>query len=317
MTVDLNIDPVYIIDLIHWHFDMPFRDAIDEIVKEYKSARNLRPVKIVVLGPPASGKTRVSRYLADHYGIHYVHVKTLISDTIQRLVRIRLWNLNLLTVNPYCPVITVGDKISNCNYKIDDIRAARSNGEQRDDLEDMAEDDNDKEDQEKAREEEEEQDEKEVVASTMELQEQLDEIQANLATNNGRLDDVVLNKLSRYLYVSTCRGYERAIRVTLRVRIWYCLIENIAHDSFPALSLPLFVIWSVLYLHRKRKRWYGFKYDFDLTLCHLWQIGCSEATFGCDFLELFPKWPMNHTALAQSNITDFLFLCVWILFLIM
>lgn len=84
--MDLNIDPVYINGRIHWHFDMPFRDAIGVIVKEYKAARNLLPVKIIVLGPPASGKTRVARYLADHYGIHYVHVKTLISDTIQRLV---------------------------------------------------------------------------------------------------------------------------------------------------------------------------------------------------------------------------------------
>lgn len=86
MTVDLNIDPVYVIDQIRWQYGMSFRDALDEIIKEYKSARNLHPVKVIVLGPPASGKTRVARYLTDHYGIHYVHVKTLISDTIQKLV---------------------------------------------------------------------------------------------------------------------------------------------------------------------------------------------------------------------------------------
>ncbi|EFN87130.1 Putative adenylate kinase 7 [Harpegnathos saltator] len=168
MTVDLNIDSVYIIDRIRWRFDMPFRDVVDDVVREYKAARNLRPVKIIVLGPPASGKTRLARFLADHYGINYVHVKTLISDTIQRL--------------------------------IDDIEAARSGGGQRDDLEDTAEDaDNDKENEEEAEEEEEqeveEQDEKEIVASRVELQEQLDEIRTNLAANNGRLDDVVLNKL--------------------------------------------------------------------------------------------------------------------------
>ncbi|XP_025161964.1 adenylate kinase 7-like [Harpegnathos saltator] len=155
MTVDLNIDSVYIIDRIRWRFDMPFRDVVDDVVREYKAARNLRPVKIIVLGPPASGKTRLARFLADHYGINYVHVKTLISDTIQRL---------------------------------------------RDDLEDTAEDaDNDKENEEEAEEEEEEeveeQDEKEIVASRVELQEQLDEIRTNLAANNDRLDDVVLNKL--------------------------------------------------------------------------------------------------------------------------
>lgn len=97
-------------------------------------------------------------------------------------------------------LVTVGNKTSNYDYKIDDIKAARSGGRQRDNLDDMAEDDdNDKEDQKEVEEEVEEQDEKEVVTSTAELQEQLDEIRTNLAVNNGRLDDVVLNKLSRYL----------------------------------------------------------------------------------------------------------------------
>jgi len=98
MTVDLNIDPVYIIDRIRWYFDMPFRDVVEVVIKEYKAARNLRPVKIIVLGPPASGKTRVARYLADHYGIHYVHVKTLISDTIQKLVSVYLFTEKLLSI---------------------------------------------------------------------------------------------------------------------------------------------------------------------------------------------------------------------------
>ncbi|KAK1121778.1 hypothetical protein K0M31_010089 [Melipona bicolor] len=84
-TMNLIIDPVYIADRISWHFDSPFPDNIDAIVKEYKTARNLNPVKITVLGPPASGKTRVARYLADHYDIHYVHVKSLIADTIDSL----------------------------------------------------------------------------------------------------------------------------------------------------------------------------------------------------------------------------------------
>lgn len=86
MTVDLNINPIYIVDQIRWHLVMPFLDVTEKIVEEYKATRNLRPVKIIVLGPPASGKTRVARYLADYYGIHYVYVKTLISNTIQKLV---------------------------------------------------------------------------------------------------------------------------------------------------------------------------------------------------------------------------------------
>ncbi|XP_053976418.1 adenylate kinase 7-like [Hylaeus volcanicus] len=85
MTMNLNVDPAYIVDRISWHFDGSFRDNINAIVREYRAARNLHPVKIIVLGPPASGKTRVAQYLAKHYDIHYIHVKSLIEDTIRKL----------------------------------------------------------------------------------------------------------------------------------------------------------------------------------------------------------------------------------------
>ncbi|KYN20601.1 Putative adenylate kinase 7, partial [Trachymyrmex cornetzi] len=158
MTVDLNIDSVYIIDRIRWYFKMPFRDVVDIVINEYKTARNLRPVKIVVLGPPASGKTRVARYLADYYGIHYIHVKTLISDTIQKL--------------------------------IDDIETVEADIGRQEDLRDTAEsagNDENKKTQEKA------DDKREVNLAR--LQKELDEIRSNMAANNGRLDDTILNKL--------------------------------------------------------------------------------------------------------------------------
>ncbi|KAG5338082.1 KAD7 kinase, partial [Acromyrmex heyeri] len=160
MTVDLNIDPVYIIDRIHWYFEMPFRDVVDIVINEYKTARNLHPVKIVVLGPPASGKTRVARYLADYYGIHYVHVKTLISDTIKKL--------------------------------IDDIEAMEADTGRQDDLKDTAESVDNGENK-RTQEEEEEDDKREVNLAR--LKNELDEIQSNMAVNNGRLDDIILNKL--------------------------------------------------------------------------------------------------------------------------
>ena len=44
--------------------------------------------KVVVLGPPASGKTRLAQRLSDHYGIYFVNLKELITQTVQNLVRI-------------------------------------------------------------------------------------------------------------------------------------------------------------------------------------------------------------------------------------
>lgn len=88
MTVNLNIDPVFVLERIRWHFDTPFTDNIRAIIKEYKAWRELRPIRIIVLGPPASGKTRVARFLVEHYHLHYINVENLINDTIKNLVDI-------------------------------------------------------------------------------------------------------------------------------------------------------------------------------------------------------------------------------------
>ena len=49
MTINLNIDPVYITDRISWHLGAPFPDSINLIVKEYKMARNLNPIRIIII----------------------------------------------------------------------------------------------------------------------------------------------------------------------------------------------------------------------------------------------------------------------------
>ncbi|XP_012286013.2 adenylate kinase 7 [Orussus abietinus] len=88
MNLNLVIAPAYLVDQnLSWHFELPFKDNLDAIVKEYKNARNLHPVKVIVLGPPASGKTRVANYIAKHYRLHYICVKSLIGDTVQKLNR--------------------------------------------------------------------------------------------------------------------------------------------------------------------------------------------------------------------------------------
>lgn len=65
--------------------------------------------------------------------------------------------------------------------------------ERQDDLKDTVENAGGNED--KGAQEEEVENKKEVTVSLAKLQEQLDEIRSNMAANNGRLDDIVLNKL--------------------------------------------------------------------------------------------------------------------------
>ncbi|KZC14378.1 Adenylate kinase 7, partial [Dufourea novaeangliae] len=169
MTVNLNVQPEYITDRIAWRHDTPFRDNINAIAKEYRIARSLHPLKIIVLGPPVSGKTRVARYLADYYGIHYVHVKSLIEETVQKLTA--------------------------------EIEEATSPAKRDDPEETGAGDDVDEE------EDEEELDGEERAESVEELRELLDEIEQNMQRNKGRLDDSILNKLFlRKLRSMECRN---------------------------------------------------------------------------------------------------------------
>lgn len=118
MTVNLNVEPEYIVDKIAWHRDTPFRDIIDAIVREYRTARNLHPLRIIVLGPPASGKSVVARYLADYYGVHYIHAQSLIEETVRKLVgsayrvysvipRFRIRERNSLTVKRTPRIVSI------------------------------------------------------------------------------------------------------------------------------------------------------------------------------------------------------------------
>lgn len=86
----------------------------------------------------------------------------------------------------------------------------------------------------------EEQDEKEVIVK---LQEQLDEIRTNMAANNGRLDDVILNKLLNIYTSSSLYAQELPYTFPQRcmlkqnvtnVYIWKALFALLP-ASFPAL----------------------------------------------------------------------------------
>lgn len=44
---------------------------------EFNEARELKPVKIFMTGPPASGKTFYSNHINDYYNLPRVHIKEL------------------------------------------------------------------------------------------------------------------------------------------------------------------------------------------------------------------------------------------------
>ena len=45
----------------------------------------LQPVRAMVLGPPASGKTTIVKQLCDHYKLHHIKMKDVIDEAIDAL----------------------------------------------------------------------------------------------------------------------------------------------------------------------------------------------------------------------------------------
>jgi len=43
-------------------------------------------MRVVILGPPAVGKSTVAEQLCDYFRLHHVHVKQVIDDSVDRMV---------------------------------------------------------------------------------------------------------------------------------------------------------------------------------------------------------------------------------------
>merc|ERR1719354_91598 len=85
--MDLRIESVYVKDNmnINWVCETGIIDNIGTVIKEYKETRKLLPMRIMVLGAPASGKTTLSKLLCEKYKLHHLHIKKVIDDTFTRL----------------------------------------------------------------------------------------------------------------------------------------------------------------------------------------------------------------------------------------
>ncbi|XP_048831321.1 adenylate kinase 7 [Brienomyrus brachyistius] len=70
---------------LHWVSKFGIIDNIDGIVEEYKRARGLLPVRVVILGPPAVGKSSVAERLCKQYKLHHIKLKDAITECIAQL----------------------------------------------------------------------------------------------------------------------------------------------------------------------------------------------------------------------------------------
>ncbi|XP_037541529.1 adenylate kinase 7-like [Nematolebias whitei] len=90
LRINLRLDAVVVNDTfnLNWTCRSGMVEKMENIVQEYKDARQLFPVKICLLGPPAVGKSTVSEKLCQHYKIHHIHVRGIIEEKMTHLTKI-------------------------------------------------------------------------------------------------------------------------------------------------------------------------------------------------------------------------------------
>ncbi|KAL7379819.1 hypothetical protein ABVT39_006530 [Epinephelus coioides] len=87
LLVNLHMEAVHLKELysISWLCESGLVENIDLVVEEYKQTRGLLPIRLCVLGPPAVGKSTLSRQICKYYKLHHITLKEIISDTVSQL----------------------------------------------------------------------------------------------------------------------------------------------------------------------------------------------------------------------------------------
>uniref|UniRef100_A0A8C6UPN7 Adenylate kinase 7b n=1 Tax=Neogobius melanostomus TaxID=47308 RepID=A0A8C6UPN7_9GOBI len=88
MTVNLRMESAHLKDLlpIPWQCEHGLVENINHVVEEYRQNRGLLPIRICVMGPPAVGKSTLAKTICDHYKLHHVRLRPVITETLAQLV---------------------------------------------------------------------------------------------------------------------------------------------------------------------------------------------------------------------------------------
>lgn len=80
------------------------------LIQDYKNARGLHPLKVVVLGPPASGKTTLAKKIATHYSTHYIETESVMKEVLETLEK---------RINAPIPVDQDGEEVEERDIEAD------------------------------------------------------------------------------------------------------------------------------------------------------------------------------------------------------
>ncbi|KAJ1343669.1 hypothetical protein BSLG_001744 [Batrachochytrium salamandrivorans] len=88
LTVNLKIESSYVKEMLtEWKYESGLIDALPTLIQEFKDARGLWPLKIVMLGPPASGKSTIAQKIVEHYKLHLIDADQVVKEAMDRLER--------------------------------------------------------------------------------------------------------------------------------------------------------------------------------------------------------------------------------------
>uniref|UniRef100_A0A8C3B032 Adenylate kinase 7a n=1 Tax=Cyclopterus lumpus TaxID=8103 RepID=A0A8C3B032_CYCLU len=90
LNINLRLDAFIIKDSfsLNWTSEAGMVENMASIVEEYKNTRQLLPIRICLVGPPAVGKTTIAEKLCSHYQIHHIKIKEVIEEKLTQLVTV-------------------------------------------------------------------------------------------------------------------------------------------------------------------------------------------------------------------------------------
>jgi adenylate kinase len=85
LTINLKTEPVAINDLeFQWVAEQGIISNLSNLINDFKINRGLTSMQFCVMGPPAAGKTTLSKSISQYYNIHHVLIKDAISEYLQQ-----------------------------------------------------------------------------------------------------------------------------------------------------------------------------------------------------------------------------------------
>lgn len=98
--INLRVYPTVADNLldISWRHSI---DNIENVASEFMEQRRLITKKIVLHGPPGTGKTVLAKMIQAKYGLHYINVGSMINSIMENLVSFNT-KITCLILNIFC-----------------------------------------------------------------------------------------------------------------------------------------------------------------------------------------------------------------------